>query len=804
MDKRPMYLLTYDHGGFILWGDRVQARLEKITGWLEKYPKLRIGLDYEAFTFDEMPQITALVRNLLARFPGRVGLGSTTYGQPLSLFLSEESNVRQLTFAVRTNLHHFGVTPPLYAVSEFAFHNQLPQLLRDCGYAGVLFRTHVMNYGYQKSFDSAYGFWRGKDGTQIPAIPTYAGAGEGYTNCTVDNWILTRWPDESQYAPEDFEQMFSDYTPLLASRYDDISNGTEELVAAVQRTDNWQFVLLEDLPAIYGEPEKDLPTDDNDFHGRMPWGYCGNEIFNGVRRAETKAVLSEHMNALSVLQGGASMHMQMTAAWQNVLVAEHHDVTICGLLDEAHRFIGESERLSDAVCADSLQALVRADGEQKNLLVCNPHAFPVSGWIETGQYSALASPGIPTEQRDGQTRLYVTLPPLTRQVFALEPGAQQPDSVIRYDAQSGTLTTPQYTFVLTRSGIASIADTKTGTPVTANGSNALLQGWIDDVPCGSDGIWQIRIYAHSVKASYTGRVGSIPFRFTMETDEFSARIDCTVRFDLDGERVGRVGVTKGIHTAYVVNGSVHENKLRMVLDLCLDSSRRMVRDLPFAIADWDDQIPQPEDFWYAGKKVLVDHRVSHEECLRNACYLQGVYWLALRDASQGFAVLNKGCMGSAVEGNRLSVPLIYANDYMCGTRMLHGSFENRFALLRVPPQWTDVRLHKAALEYVYPLVSSMAKDKPYTFTWCEPGEATPGVILTALYAQEDAVFARFCNYAHTDGVFTLQPRHWHVDAETDLLGREKQTLDSARLTFRPWEVKTVRLRRDSADSIRET
>ena len=54
MDKKPMYLLTYDHGGYILWGDRIEARLDLVMGWLEKYPKLKIGLDYEAFTFDEM------------------------------------------------------------------------------------------------------------------------------------------------------------------------------------------------------------------------------------------------------------------------------------------------------------------------------------------------------------------------------------------------------------------------------------------------------------------------------------------------------------------------------------------------------------------------------------------------------------------------------------------------------------------------------------------------------------------------------------------------------------------------------
>ena len=43
----------------------------------------------------------------------------------------------------------------------------------------------------------------------------------------------------------------------------------------------------------------ELKTEDNDFHVQMPWGYCGNEIFNGVRKAEVEAVQAEKLNAFS-------------------------------------------------------------------------------------------------------------------------------------------------------------------------------------------------------------------------------------------------------------------------------------------------------------------------------------------------------------------------------------------------------------------------------------------------------------------------------------------------------------------------
>ena len=794
MEHKTMYLLTYDHGGFVLWGDRVQARLDLVETWLQKYPDFRLGLDYEAFTFDEMeqtdPQFVSQIRRMLAQYPGRFGLGSTTYGQPLSLFISDESNVRQLTYAVRANLRHFGQTPNVYAISEFALHNQHPQLLRQCGYDMTLFRTHVMNYGYQKSFDSAYGVWRGKDGTSIPAIPTYTGAGEGYTNTTLDNWFLTRWPGESQYSPDDFERIFSKYEPLLASRYDDISNGKEELIAYAQQVKSWHFVLLEDLPAIYGDPVETLPTNDNDFHGRMPWGYCGNEIFNGVRASENAAAVAERVNALSVLLGGASQQPTLERAWQNTLEAQHHDVTICGLLDEAHRFIGDALRFADAAQTNTLDELAArfASPDVQRLLVCNPHDFPVSGWVATqGQTAA----GLPTETDEGGTRVFVTLPPLSVQTFPTgKPAA--PGTGFAY--ADGVLQTPFYRITLHTRGIGRI-ETADGVCIADNGDGALFCGFIEDGDYDSIGTWDVRIGAHSVTAVQTGTIGVLPFRFTMRLDRFSKRIDCTSSFDLHGERVGRIGVTKGIHTDYVVNGSVHENKLRFVLNTCLDTGRRMVRDLPFAFADWDDQVPQPEDFWYEGKQVLVDHRVPHDECFCTPCYLQGIYWLALRDASRGIAVFNRGCMGSAIEGNRINVPLIYANEYMCGTKMLNGTFENEFALYPCTSDESDFDLHQAALGYAYTLPSRAVPRGNGTCTSFAFNRAQNSgtVLLTALYPEDGGIYARFCNFSDKDASYTLDPTVGRLTAQTDLLGRETCLLQESTLTLHPWEVRTVRV-----------
>lgn len=808
MENKKMYIMTYDHGGFVLWQEKVAPQLKQALSWLEKYPKFKVGLDYEAFTFDEMaktaPEIVELIAESLKKYPGRFGLGSTTYGQPLSLFISEESNARQLSYAVRSNLKHFGQTPPVYCISEFALNNQSPQLLKLSGFQAAIMRTHVMNYGYQRDFDSAWGKWIGKDGTAIPAVPSYIEEGVGFCNTTLDNWIITRWPRGSQYSLEDFQKKFDKYEPLLASRYDDLTLRHEALVEDAVQHDNWEFILLDDIPAIYGEAVDELRTTDNDFHGKMPWGYCGGEIFNGCRAAEVNVTLAERLNALAVMLGGASQQENLEEAWKNVLVAQHHDVTICGLLDLARRFLPASLAASKSAADASMAHLASrfTQPEADSLLVVNTNSFPVTEWVEADAMGCTAAydddTALPTEVlADGNIRVLTTLQPLeVKRLTLKKPPAAAATTAFAWNAEAGELTTPLYRIRLTDQGIASIDDVKTGHRYVDNGVGKLLQGYIEDVNCtSSNENWEVTVSAHSALAVKKGTIGGIPFRFEMRLQEGVARIDCRASFDIHGEHIGRTGVTKGLSTDHNVNGSVHEEKLCFVLDACLDNSRRMVRDLPYTISDWDGQVAKPQPFWYEGATVLVDQVVPPEESFNDVTYLQGLYWIALRDAKQGVAVFNRGCMGSAILGNEMRIPLIFANTYPCGTVMLDGTYGSEFSVYPFSAHVSDVAVHRQALSYAYPVMASTVKpgngdlSKLSIAGFSADSDA---VILTALYPEDGVLYARFCNYSDEIAKATFAPAVGTVTAEADLLGNTLSESGSE-LTFRPWEIKTVRI-----------
>lgn len=812
MKDKKLYLLTYDHGGYVLWKDEVKPRLRDIAVWMEKYPKLKIGLDYESFTFDEFsrcdPEVVDMIKELLEKYPDRVGLGATTYGQPLSLTISEESNARQLTYAVRTNLEYFGKTPSVYAISEYALNNQTPQLLKLTGHDAAIFRSHVMGYGYPRTFDSAWGRWIGKDGSEIPSVPTYDKEGRGFNCTTLDNWIMSRWPsdDETVQSVEEFSEMFSKYSPLLMSRYDDLTQPIEEFTKMTVEKDNCQYILLEEIPEIYGKAEDELKTTDNDFHIQMPWGYCGNEIFNGVRKAEVAAVQAEKLNALAVMLGGVSKKEKIDDAWKYVLAAEHHDVTICGLLDLSRRFIPNSLEASDEVRDNALSFIEkRFTDDKKSLLIINSNSFKVDEWVKVNVddnyvvYDNNRKIESEVIQKDEGNILNVHIvqePFSIKRLTLKNEETIETSSVCSWDEKENVLVTPIYRIKFSDTGIVYVDDIGNGERLIDNGQGELFTACIENENCSSQGVWNVKVSEFGAEAVQNGKIGSIPYTFEMRLNNKNPRIDCFVRFEMHGEHVGRTGVKNGLNKSLTVDGHRHEEKLNFVMNLSLGKDRKLFRDIPFSLSDWNGAVRKTEDYWYDKDLILVDTEVSQEESFNSTTYMEGIYSIGLRDKNKGMSVFNRGCMGSLIQGNRVEVPLLYSNNYMCGTRILEGVFENEFALYPFGKSETAGDIFREAYSYNYqPTVKMIGRGKCYedNITFSEFVPEKGNVMLTTMYHENDYILARFCNYSDEEGLVSFVPSIGKVTDETDLLGNKLADINGNKLTFRPWEIKTVRI-----------
>lgn len=783
MEKKKLYILTYDHGGYVLWKDEVKPRLKKIREWMSKYPKLRIGLDYESFTFDEFsrcdPEVVEMIGDLLKDYPDRIGLGATTYGQPLSLTISEESNARQLTYAIRTNKEYFGKTPDVYCISEFALNNQTPQLLKLTGHKAAILRSHVMGYGYPRTFDSAWGRWIGKDKTEIPAVPTYDKMGRGFNCCTVDNWILSRWPQDTEISLEKFEEMFEKYSPLLASRYDDLTQPIEDVTAYIETKDNYEYVLLEDIPALYGEAKDELATTDNDFAVQMPWGYCGNEIFNGVRKAEVEVVQAEKLNALSVMLGGKTYNTNLDEAWKYALAAQHHDVTICGLFDLANRFIPASLKESEYVRNESLKGIASrfACKGENSVLAINTNSFAVNDCIRLGE----------------NKYVYASIPAYTAKVIPAD-STSGCESKFRWNPESGILETADYNIRLTEKGIEYITYTD-GRKIIDNGNNAMFTAHIDGADCVSAGEWKFETDpCCGAVATYEGKIGTVPFAFEMRFGGMNlSRIDCKTRFEIHNEHIGIIGDKAGLEKSITVNGHKHEGKLCFNMNLCMDKSRKMFRDLPYSISEWDGDIRVTEDYWYEEDRILINEKVSPEESFNSVTLLDGIYWICLKDGNNSVAVFNKGCMGSDVQGNKVAIPLVYAEEYLCGTKMLDGIYEDEFALCLGIDDINDI--HTEAFAYSYPPVAIELEKNNGELTELEFASVSAdsrNVVMTTVYPENGYILARFCNYSNEKQSIAFDCTYGKIVEETDLLGNKIADCNG-RLEFRPWEIKTVKI-----------
>ncbi len=804
-----LHLLTYDHGGLVLWGhDHFAERLRNAISWLEKYPSFKIGLDNEAWVYDELadhnPGLLDELRGYLKRYAGRFGIGTCTYGQPLSSFINEESNVRQLVYAIRVNQRHFGYTPHIYLMSEHAMHSQIPQLLAGCGFQGAIMRTHFMMYGYNPTFDAPIGWWIGLDGSRLPTVPTYPGEGAEFGRTTVDNWFLTRYPSkDAPKSPDDFRRQFAHIRPLLATRADDSGLRREALVKECEGKPEYRWILLDELLPAFPVPTAEFKTQPNDFVVRMPWGYCGNELWNNSRQAEVQVLTAERLAALEILLGGTNREADLAIAWKNLLVAQHHDIQICGLLAEARRFLPASLAASQRVRDSAMEFFAsRMKGEGLlQVTAFNPLSWRRTQWLtaelsftqkgeakdirvhqgarevasvllSAERYSdgslMTARVGFPADLPGLSLAAYSLSAATNAAPFVVPPsGGTGPRSRLKAGLQTLSITTPFCEARLhPNGGIASLVDRRTGKPLLQPGRRSgFFAGTIDGEERESKGQWLLPAVAEdapSLTAREDGFIANIPYTFEVTFHTDSPRLDCRAKFHFAGQKLGRVS-TKPRDGA---SGFVHEQKLRFKLFPAIGEHVIGVRDLPFAIAETTNR------------------------------YVEGNYWTAVADGRAGMAVFNRGTMGSVRESDGgFSVPLAYAMYYIWGTRMLDGDFTYEFALFPFSGDWRQADLHRRALEFNFPVVDI-----------CTPPSAGPlgsevhpleigseNVILSALYPEQGHVFARLYECAGREGRAPCAARQGEVVLQAvDLMGRNPQRV-TAPLTFQPWSIRTVQV-----------
>jgi alpha-mannosidase len=134
-ERKPLYYTFGNHMHWVdmqwLWGYGVLPGCVQDMLRLIDETGARGNVNFDGIGYEKMaaecPEALASLRAAVAE--GTVEPVGCSYGQPYGLFHGGESNVRQLTYGVRSVRRLLNVRPRSFWEEEFYFFPQLPQML---------------------------------------------------------------------------------------------------------------------------------------------------------------------------------------------------------------------------------------------------------------------------------------------------------------------------------------------------------------------------------------------------------------------------------------------------------------------------------------------------------------------------------------------------------------------------------------------------------------------------------------------------------------------------------------------------
>ncbi|MBV6458033.1 MAG: hypothetical protein HONBIEJF_01155 [Fimbriimonadaceae bacterium] len=338
------------------------------------------GVGYEKLA-SESPQAFAELKQAVDE--GHVEIVGGSYGQPYGLFHGAESNIRQRVYGVRTVERLFGVRPNTFWEEEFDCFPQLPQILKQCGYAyASLFFQWTWHTPEIPQEASPVIWWEGIDGSRLLTASRH-------------RHNLHQWPeefdgllDEVAQSPGEGPAFILQWLELMPSP--DWMCRSELLLPRMKSLmEDERFVIqigslsncLEELKTE-AAPARRYGVGDI-WHG-LTLGKNGDRMRRLSSRAESHLLSAESLAATMGLFGRPYAQWdvyplwELEEAWRELLVAQHHDNDecegLCGHIGRTH--YERSLNLSQGVLERNLQLLAeRIDAPIGSLVLFNPVAF---------------------------------------------------------------------------------------------------------------------------------------------------------------------------------------------------------------------------------------------------------------------------------------------------------------------------------------------------------------------------------------------------------------------------------------------
>ncbi|MDM5330535.1 alpha-mannosidase [Neobacillus sp. CF12] len=303
-----------------------------------------------------------------------------------------ESFVRQGLYGQRYFQEKFGVTARVgYNVDSFGHHGMLPQILKKSGMDSYVFMRPAPN---EKGLPSRLFWWESDDGTRVMAFRIM----QEYNS----------WGKELDRIVHRSKGEFKGNVNDLMIFYGVGNHGggpTKENIESIYRLNEDASLpnLIISTPEEYFEKMKntnDLPVVHDDLQHHASGCYAAHSgVKQYNRKAENIVMTAEKYSGLASWLTGQPYPVEFKRAWKNILFNQFHDIlagtSIEPAYEDARNLYGEAIAIADRALNNAVQSIswkidIEQDERMKPIVVFNPHAWEskVNVEIEIGGFKS--------------------------------------------------------------------------------------------------------------------------------------------------------------------------------------------------------------------------------------------------------------------------------------------------------------------------------------------------------------------------------------------------------------------------------
>ena len=313
------------HGG--IWGHYPKGYTNFIIGQLQQHPAWKINLEIEPVTWDAVrADDTAAYRKLRSMIAAgdRIEYVNPGFGQSYLFMGSGESMIRQFSYGIKKLREHFpGIGFTTYSTEEPCFTSALPQVLKSFGYKyASLKNPNTCWGGYTRAHGGELVNWIGPDGSSILTVPRYA-TEELVKGST---WQTTAWNSGRDYVQSALQYGVKHPVGMClqdAGWKNGPWIGNKNGIQYTTWKEYFEKIADHSLATNWKVSQEDILVS-------LVWGsQVLQRIAQQVRSAEDKLVATEKLASMAAVRSGfAWPQSAFDRAWENLLLAQHHDCWI--------------------------------------------------------------------------------------------------------------------------------------------------------------------------------------------------------------------------------------------------------------------------------------------------------------------------------------------------------------------------------------------------------------------------------------------------------------------------------------------